>query len=75
MCQRAAEEMKLTASLARALDMKTVVGFTASLIWQYVAVFPPVPESVIDAGYQDFADRWTPIMDVFDDQPTAESPD
>ncbi|WP_288025757.1 TIM barrel protein, partial [Arthrobacter sp.] len=35
--QRAAEEMKLTARLARALGVKTVVGFTGSSIWQYVA--------------------------------------
>jgi sugar phosphate isomerase/epimerase len=45
-----------------------VTGFTGSRIWPYVAMFPPVPESVIDAGYQDFADRWNPIIDVFDDE-------
>ena len=47
--------------------MKTVVGFTGSSIWQYVAMFPPVPAQVIDAGYRDFADRWNPILDVFDE--------
>jgi hypothetical protein len=30
-------------------------------------MFPPVPEKVIEAGYQDFADRWNPILDVFDE--------
>jgi sugar phosphate isomerase/epimerase len=45
----------------------TVVGFTGSSIWQYVAMFPPVPAKVIEAGYQDFADRWNPILDVFDE--------
>ncbi len=64
---RAAEEMKHTARLAKALGADTVVGFTGSSIWQYVAMFPPVPEKVIDAGYQDFADRWNPILDVFDE--------
>ncbi|GAA3685090.1 sugar phosphate isomerase/epimerase [Arthrobacter ginkgonis] len=64
---RAAEEMKLTARLARRLGVKTVVGFTGSSIWQYVAMFPPVPSAVIDAGYQAFADRWNPILDVFDE--------
>jgi sugar phosphate isomerase/epimerase len=66
--QRAAEELKNTARLARALGIDTVVGFTGSSIWQYVAMFPPVPETMIDAGYQDFADRWNPILDVFDDE-------
>ncbi|WP_026544757.1 sugar phosphate isomerase/epimerase family protein [Arthrobacter sp. 35/47] len=65
--QRAAEEMKLTAKLAQKLGVKTVVGFTGSSIWQYVAMFPPVSQDVVDAGYQDFADRWNPILDVFDD--------
>jgi sugar phosphate isomerase/epimerase len=65
--RRAAEEMKLTARLARKLGVDTVVGFTGSSIWQYVAMFPPVPSEVIDAGYQDFADRWNPILDVFDE--------
>ena len=58
--QRAAEELKLTAKAAAALGVTRVTGFTGSRIWPYVAMFPPVPQSVIDAGYQDFADRWNP---------------
>ncbi|WAC51130.1 sugar phosphate isomerase/epimerase family protein [Frigoribacterium sp. SL97] len=64
--QRAAEDMKRAARVARKMGVDTVVGFTGSKIWPYVAMFPPVPASVIDAGYQDFADRWNPILDVFD---------
>ncbi|MGH3519956.1 MAG: sugar phosphate isomerase/epimerase family protein [Haloechinothrix sp.] len=65
--QRAAEEMKHTARVAARLGVRTVVGFTGSAIWRYIAMFPPVPAEVIDAGYQDFADRWNPILDVFDE--------
>ncbi|KPG81447.1 sugar phosphate isomerase/epimerase [Frigoribacterium sp. RIT-PI-h] len=64
--QRAAEDMKRAARVARKGGVDTVVGFTGSKIWSYVAMFPPVPAAVIDAGYQDFADRWNPILDVFD---------
>jgi len=64
--QRAAEDMKRSARVARKLGVDTVVGFTGSKIWQYSAMFPPVPASVIDAGYEDFATRWNPILDVFD---------
>ncbi|MGO2027336.1 MAG: sugar phosphate isomerase/epimerase family protein [Brevibacterium aurantiacum] len=64
--QRAAEDMKRAARVARKLGVDTVVGFTGSKIWPYVAMFPPVPAEVIDAGYEDFADRWNPILDVFD---------
>ncbi len=65
--QRAAEELKLTADVAGTLGVSVITGFTGSKIWPYVAMFPPVPTSVIDAGYQDFADRWTPILDRFAD--------
>jgi sugar phosphate isomerase/epimerase len=65
--RRAAEEMEATARAAAALGVKTVVGFTGSSIWHYVAMFPPVPPHLIEEGYQDFADRWNPILDVFDE--------
>ncbi len=64
--QRAAEDMKRSARVARKLGVDVVVGFTGSKIWPYVAQFPPVPAAVIDAGYEDFATRWNPILDVFD---------
>ncbi|MEQ3553209.1 sugar phosphate isomerase/epimerase [Pseudonocardia nematodicida] len=64
--RRAAEDMARAAKVARKLGVDTVVGFTGSSIWQYVAMFPPVPASTIDAGYADFAARWNPILDVFD---------
>jgi len=66
--QRAAAEMQDTARAARALGVDVVIGFTGSSIWPYLAMFPPVPASVIDAGYSDFADRWNPILDVFDSE-------
>ncbi|SDM26664.1 sugar phosphate isomerase/epimerase family protein [Allokutzneria albata] len=66
--QRAAAELKDTARAARALGVDTVVGFTGSSIWPYLAMFPPVPASVIEEGYADFARRWNPILDVFDEQ-------
>src|SRR5699024_10288297 len=65
--QRAAEDMKNTARLAQKLGADTVIGFTGSKIWKYVAMYPPVSQDVIDDGYQDFADRWNPILDVFDE--------
>lgn len=65
--RRAAEEMKNTARAAAKLGVKVVPGFTGSSIWHLLYSFPPVPDAMIDAGYQDFADRWNPILDVFDE--------
>ncbi|WP_067812461.1 sugar phosphate isomerase/epimerase family protein [Actinomadura kijaniata] len=65
--RRAAEEMKATARAAARLGVDTVVGFTGSAIWHLVAMFPPVPAAMVERGYADFADRWNPILDVFDE--------
>ncbi|MEI6037549.1 MAG: sugar phosphate isomerase/epimerase family protein, partial [Planctomycetota bacterium] len=63
--RRAAEEMKRTARAAKKLGVSVVNGFTGSSIWHLLYSFPPVPNSMIDAGFQEFADRWNPILDVF----------
>ena len=63
--ERAAEEMVVTAEAAKALGVKVVNGFTGSSIWPLLYSFPPVDPSAIEAGFQDFADRWNPIMDAF----------
>jgi sugar phosphate isomerase/epimerase len=65
--QRCAEEIKNTARAAAAFGVKVVNGFTGSAIWHVLAGFPPVPPEMIEAGYKDFADRWNPILDVFDE--------
>jgi sugar phosphate isomerase/epimerase len=65
--QRAAEEVKNTARAAAKFGVKVVNGFTGSPIWHTVALFPPVPQEMIDAGYREFADRWNPILDVYDE--------
>jgi sugar phosphate isomerase/epimerase len=65
--QRAAEEIKNTARAAAAFGAKFVTGFVGSKIWHTLAGFPPVPPEMIDDGFQDFADRWNPILDVCDE--------
>jgi sugar phosphate isomerase/epimerase len=64
---RAAAEIADTARAAAKLGVQTVIGFTGSSIWHTVAMFPPVPESMLERGYADFAERWNPILDVFDE--------
>lgn len=78
--RRAAAEMKRTAKVAKkffgmrpktladAPIPPTVTGFTGSSIWQYLYSFPPVPQKVIEGGFEDFAKRWIPILNEFDKQ-------
>jgi len=63
--QRAATEMIRTAEAASRLGVPVVNGFTGSSVWHKLYFFPPTGPEEIAAGYQDFADRWGPILDAF----------
>ena len=64
--QRAAREMKDTARAAARLGVKTVTGFTGSSVWHALYAFPPTSQAFRDRGFADFAARWTPILEGFD---------
>jgi sugar phosphate isomerase/epimerase len=63
--ERAIEELKATARAAQKFGVGVVNGFTGSSIWHLNYSFPPVPQSMIDAGYELLAERFNPILDVF----------
>lgn len=78
--RRAAQEMIDTARAARrwfdaaparvredlARAGRTVVnGFTGSSIWAFHYPFPPLPPGRVQAGFDDFAARWMPILEAF----------
>jgi sugar phosphate isomerase/epimerase len=63
--KRAAKKIVQTAKAARKLGVKVVNGFTGSSIWHLLYSFPPASPKMIQAGYNDFAKRWIPILDVF----------
>ena len=65
--QRCAEDVKNAARAAKKLGVKVVNGFTGSPIWHMLYRFPPTSDEMVDAGYKAFADRWNPILDVFDE--------
>jgi sugar phosphate isomerase/epimerase len=75
--RRAAKKLIVTAKAARAFfddcpegrrrrAVPIVNGFTGSSVWHSVYAFPPVSPSYWDAGFDDFAARFGPILEVFD---------
>jgi sugar phosphate isomerase/epimerase len=76
--QRAARKMIATGKAARrffnakpgrgaADDFPAVVnGFTGSSIWGTLYAFPPTSQEHWERGFQDFARRWLPILEAFD---------
>ncbi len=74
--QRAAERMKETARACRRfLDARpdssplpaVVNGFTGSSVWHAIYAFPPTDQAYWQKGFDDFASRWKPILDVFEE--------
>ena len=65
--QRATEEIQNTARAAAAFGVKQVNGFTGSPIWHLLYSWPPNVWETVEAGYREFAERWNPIIDVFDE--------
>jgi len=66
--KRAAERMKDIARAAAKFGVDRVTGFTGSSVWHMLYSFPPNDFAQIERGYADFADRWNPIIDVFDQE-------
>ena len=63
--QRAAKEVADTARAAAKFGVHQINGFTGSSVWHMIYSFPPNDFSVIEKGYEDFAARWNPVLDVF----------
>lgn len=61
----AVETMKASAVAARKLGAYVVTGFLGSTIWKYLYSFPQTTEEMVEKGFQDIYDVWTPILQVF----------
>ncbi len=64
--QRAAERLADTARAAAKLGVTQVNGFSGSPIWHLLYSFPPNDWDEVERGYQTFAERFNPVLDVFD---------
>ncbi|MCB0122309.1 MAG: sugar phosphate isomerase/epimerase [Caldilineaceae bacterium] len=63
--QRCAQEMINTGKAAKLFGVDVVNGFTGSSVWAKLYFFPPTSQDDINKGYEDFAQRWTPILDSY----------
>jgi sugar phosphate isomerase/epimerase len=64
---RAIEELKNTARAAQKFGVSVVNGFTGSSIWHLNYSFPPPPPHKKDDGFKLLAERFHPILDVFEE--------
>jgi sugar phosphate isomerase/epimerase len=64
--KRAAERLADTARAAAAFGVTQVNGFTGSPIWHLLYSFPPNDFEAIERGYAEVAERFGPILEVFE---------
>jgi sugar phosphate isomerase/epimerase len=64
--QWAVDEMVATAAAAEAMGCRVVTGFMGSPIWHAWYAFPPTPDDMVEAAFQEIRQLWTPIFDEFD---------
>jgi sugar phosphate isomerase/epimerase len=62
--ERAAGEAIATVQAAQKLGVSVLTGFTGSSIWGMVNGYPGADPAIIDAGFDQFAARWNPILDA-----------
>ncbi len=65
--QRCAQEMIDTALAAKKFGVSIVNGFTGSPIWKNLYFFPPTSQDFVQRGFDDFAARWKPILDAYEE--------
>ena len=60
--------MTLAPKAAKNMGCKIVTGFTGSPIWKFWYSFPQTTKEMVDKGFKQVVDLWTPILDAFDEQ-------
>lgn len=63
----AIQELKYAAKASRNLGLSAHVTFSGALLWPLVYPWPQRPAGMVDTGFNELAKRWTPILDVFDE--------
>ncbi|WP_438864775.1 sugar phosphate isomerase/epimerase family protein [Neptunicella sp.] len=65
--QWAVEQVKLAAQASRNLGLTTHATFSGALLWHTFYPWPQRPAGLVEAGFNELAKRWKPILDVFDE--------
>lgn len=60
------QQLKYAAMAAKAMGVNVVTGFMGSPIWKMWYSFPQTTEEMVEEGFKQIKELWTPIFDVFD---------
>jgi sugar phosphate isomerase/epimerase len=63
----AVQQLKYAAKASKNLGLNAHVTFSGALLWPYVYPWPQRPTGLVDTGFNELGKRWTPILDVFEE--------
>ncbi|HNF46037.1 MAG TPA: sugar phosphate isomerase/epimerase [Chitinophagaceae bacterium] len=63
----AIQQLKYGARASQNLGLSAHATFSGSLLWHTFHPWPQRPAGMVEAGFQELANRWTPLLNYFDE--------
>lgn len=63
----AVNQVKMAAKASLNLGLTAHASFSGALLWHTVYPWPQRPSGLVDAGFEELAKRWLPILDTFEE--------
>jgi sugar phosphate isomerase/epimerase len=63
----AVQQLMYAAKASQNLGIDRSVTFSGALLWQTVYPWPQRPKGLVETGFKELADRWLPILEVYDE--------
>jgi len=64
----AVQQLKWAAKASQNLGLDAHATFSGALLWQTVYPWPQRPAGLVETGFKELANRWLPILNVFDEK-------
>ena len=62
----AVQQLKWAAKASQNLGLNAHATFSGALLWQTVYPWPQRPAGLVETGFKELANRWLPILNIFD---------
>lgn len=63
----ATQQLAFAAKASRQLGLKQHATFSGALAWPYLYPWPQRPKGLVETAFAELANRWKPILDLFDE--------
>lgn len=63
----AIQQVKYAAKASQNLGLNAAATFSGALLWPFVYPWPQRPPGLVEEGFKELANRWTPILNIYDE--------